>query len=142
MCRKVSKDEEEATINIEVDKMPSLPPPAIQPSAAVLAQIYDINWSVCPFGNCPYLVKVPGSRCYKFYLAQTEEARYLKDILEDPVKFSTFPRRLNGDAIVDCHPEYPTITPQESEDTNSTSTVLKAVFRNFPSRLQERRPFG
>jgi hypothetical protein len=47
---------------------------------------------------------------------------------------------LNGDAIVDCHPEYLTITPQESEDTNNTSTVLKAIFRNFPSRLQERRP--
>ena len=47
---------------------------------------------------------------------------------------------MNGDAIVDCHPEYLTITPQESEDTNNTSTVLKAIFRNFPSRLQERRP--
>ncbi len=101
--------------------MPPLPPPASRSSTAVLAPIYDINWSACSFGNYPDLVKVPGSRCYQFYLTQTEEARYLKEILEDHVKFSTFPRCLNVDVIVDCHPDYPPITPQES-DSNITKS--------------------
>jgi hypothetical protein len=86
--------------------MPPLPPPtAIQPSTAVFAPIFDINYSFCSFADYPYLVKLPGSLCYQFYLAQTEEARYLKTILEDHVKFPTFPRRLNGNVIVDCHPD-------------------------------------
>jgi len=119
--------------------MSPLPPPAIQPSTAVLAPIYDINWPACPFGDYPYLVKVPGSRCYQFYLAQTEEARYLKEILEDHVKFPTFPMRLNGDVIVDCHPDYHPITPQES-DTNNTSTVFNAIFGNYASLLQNGEP--
>ena len=119
--------------------MPPLPPLAIQPSTTVLAPIYDINWSASPFGDYPYLVKVPGSRCYQFYLTQTEEARYLKEILEDHVKFPTFPRRLNGDVIVDCHPDYPPITSQES-DTNITSNVFLAIFGNYASRLQNGKP--
>ena len=119
--------------------MPPLPPLAIQPSTTVLAPIYHINWSVCQFGDYPYLVKVPGRRCYQFYLTQTEEARYLKEILGDHVKFSTFLRSLNSDVIAD--PDYPPITPQES-DTNNTSTVFKAIFGNYASRLQESRPIG
>jgi len=109
----------------------------------VLAPIYHISWSASPFGDHPYLVKVPESCRYQFYLTQTEEARYLKEILGDHLKFSTFPRRLNGDVIVDCHchPDYPPITPQES-DTNNNSTVFKAIFGNYASRLQERRPIS
>ena len=105
----------------------------------MLSPIFDINWSACPFGDYPYLVKVPGSCCYQFYLAQAEEARSLKEILNDNVKFSTFPRHLNGDVIVDCHPEYPPIPPQES-DTDITSTVCKAIFGNFPSKCQRHKP--
>ena len=85
------------------------------------------------------MVKVPGSRCYQFYLSQTEEARYLKEILKDPVKFPTFPRDWNGDVIVDCHPDYPPITPQES-DSNIISNVFLAIFGNFASEVQKRRP--
>jgi hypothetical protein len=85
------------------------------------------------------VVKVPGSRCYQFYLSQTEEARYLKEILKDPVKFPTFPRDWNGDVIVDCHPDYPPITPQES-DSNIISNVFLAIFGNFASEVQKRRP--
>jgi len=59
--------------------------------------------------------------------------------LEDHVKFPSFPRIWNGDVIVDCHPEYPPITPQES-DTNNTSTVFKAIFGNYASRLQNGKP--
>ena len=132
MLREVSDEPEEVT-------MPSLPPPAaIQPSTAVFAPIYDINRplsfnrSYCPMH--PYLEKEPGRRSYQFYLVQTEEARYLKETLRDYVKFSTFPRRLNGDVIVDYHPEYLNITSQES-DTNIISNVFLAIFGNYPSRL-------
>jgi hypothetical protein len=91
--------------------MLSLPPPTvIQPSTAGFVPKFDINWSACPFEDYPYLLKVPGRRCYQFYLAQTEEARYLKTILVDHVKFPTFPWDWNGDVIVDCHPEYHPIT--------------------------------
>jgi len=82
----------------EEDTMPPLPPPAIQPSTAFVP-IFNINWSSCPFAN------VPGLRCYQLYLAETEEERYLKTIFEDNVKFPTFPRHLNGDVIVDHHPD-------------------------------------
>jgi hypothetical protein len=75
----------------------------------------------------------------EFYLAQTEEARYLKETLSDYVKFPTFPRRVNGDVIVDYHPEYHPITSQES-DTNIISNVFLAIFGNYPSRLQNRQP--
>ena len=101
--------------------MPPLPPPAIQPSTAFVP-IFNINWSSCPFAN------VPGLRCYQFYLAETEEERYLKTILEDHVKFPTSPRRLNGDVIVDHHPEYLPITSQES-DTNIISNVFQRRHR-------------
>ena len=87
----------------------------------------------------PYLVKVPGSRCYQFYLAQTEEARYLKNILDNPVKFSTFLRDWQCDVIVDCHPEYPPITPQES-DSSIISNIFLAIFGNYASEVQKHRP--
>jgi hypothetical protein len=135
MLREVSDEPEEVTINVEVDKMPPLPPPtAIQPSTVVYAPIFDINWSFS-FADYPYLAKVPGSRRYQFYLVQTEEARYLKEILKDNVKFPTFPRRLNGDVIVDYHPEYLNITSQES-DTNIISNVFLAIFGNYASKAQ------
>ena len=119
--------------------MPSLPPPtAIQPSTAVFAPIFDINWSFS-FTDYPYLLQVPGRRCYQFYLVQTEEARYLKEILNDHVKFSSFPRHLNGDVIVDCHPEYHPITFQES-DSNIISNVFLAIFGNYASLLQNGKP--
>ena len=140
MLREVSHEPEEVTINIEVDKMPPLPPPtAIQPSTAVFAPIFDINYSFCPFADYPYYAKVPGRRCYQFYPTQTEEARYLKTILENHVKFSTFPRRLDGDVIVDCHPEYHPITLQES-DSNIIINVFLAIFGNYASRLQNGEP--
>jgi hypothetical protein len=45
MLREVSDEPEEVTIDVEVDKMPPLPPPtAIQPSTAVFEPIFDINW--------------------------------------------------------------------------------------------------
>ena len=132
MLREVSDEPEEVT-------MPSLPPPpAIQPSTAVFKPIYGINWS-SRFEDYPYLIKLPGCRRFEFYLAQTEEARYLKETLSDYVKFPTFPRRLNGDVIVDYHPEYHAITSQES-DTNIISNVFLAIFGNYPSRLQNRQP--
>jgi hypothetical protein len=112
--------------------MPPLPPPAIQPSTAFVP-IFYINWYSYPFAN------VPGLCCYQFYLAETEEERYLKTILEDHVKFPTLPRRLNGDVIVDHHPEYLPITPQES-DTNIISNVFQAIFGNYASRLQNGEP--
>ena len=119
--------------------MPSLPPPtAIHPSTAVFKPIYDINWS-SRFEDYPYLKKLPGCRRFEFYLAQTEEARYLKETLSDYVKFPTFPRRLNGDVIVDYHPEYHPITSQES-DTNIISNVFLAIFGNYASRLQNGKP--
>ncbi len=107
----------------------------------MFAPIFDINYSFCPFADYPYYAKakVPGRRCYQFYLAQTEEARYLQTILEDHVEFPTFPRRLNGDVTVDCHPEYPPITPQES-DSNIISNVFLAIFENFDSLLQNGKP--
>jgi len=110
--------------------MPPLPPPAIHPSTAFVP-IFNINWSSCPFAN------VTGLRCYEFYLAETEEERYLKTILEDHVKFPTFPRRLNDDVIVDHHPEYLPITPQESD---VISNVSLAIFGNFASLIQNRKP--
>jgi hypothetical protein len=120
--------------------MPSLPPPtAIQPSTAVFVPIFVINWSACPFEDYPYLLKSPGSRCCQFYMAQTEEARYLKETLRDHVKFSTFPRDLNGDVIVDYHPEYHPISLQES-DSNIISNVFLAIFGNYPSKLQNGEP--
>ena len=131
MLREVSDEPVEIT-------MPPLPPPAIQPSTAFVP-IFNINWSFCPFADCPYLANVPGLRCYQFYLAETEEERYLKTILEDHVKFPTLPRRLNGDVIVDHHPEYLPITPQES-DTNIISNVFQAIFGNYASRLQNGEP--
>ena len=138
MLREVSHEPEEVTINIEVDKMPPLPPPtAIQPSTAVFAPISD-RFSR-PLEEYLYWLKLPGRCCCQFYLAKTEEARYLKTILEDHVKFPSFPRSWNGDVIVDCHPDYPPITPQES-DTNNTSTVFKAIFGNYASRLQNGEP--
>ncbi len=85
------------------------------------------------------MVKLPGSHCYQFYLAQTEEARYLKTILEDHVKFPTFPRHLNGDVIVDCHPEYHPITLLES-DSNIISNVFLAIFGNYASEVQNGEP--
>ena len=120
---------------------PSLlpPPTAIQPSTAVYAPIFDINYSFCPFADDPYFAKVPGRCLHQFYLVQTEEARYLKTILEDHVKFPTFPRRLNGDVIVDYHPEYLPITSRES-DTNIISNVFLAIFGNYASRLQNSKP--
>ena len=78
MLQMVSKEAEEVTINVEVDKMPPLPPLARQPFTTVLAPIFDIIWSACPLVDYPYLVKVPGSCCYQFYPAQAKEARYLK----------------------------------------------------------------
>jgi hypothetical protein len=63
----------------------------------------------------------------EFYLAQTEEARYLKETLSDYVKFPTFPRHLNGDVIVDYHPEYHLITSQESDTNTSAMSSLPSL---------------
>ena len=38
-----------------------------------------LDWSAGPIGYYPYLAKLPGSHCYHFYLAQDEEACYLKE---------------------------------------------------------------
>jgi hypothetical protein len=46
---------------------------------------------------------------------------------------------LNGDVIVNCHPDYPPITPQES-DSNIISYVFLAIFGNFASLLQKHKP--
>jgi hypothetical protein len=46
---------------------------------------------------------------------------------------------LNGDVVLDFHPEYFSITPQKS-DTNITSTVFLAIFGNFPLSLQCGKP--
>ena len=128
--------------------MPLLPPTptAIQPSTAVIVPIYDINLSggssrfdTSPYLVTPCLVKLLGNQGYEFYLAQTEEARYLKEILSDYVKFPTFPRSLNGDVIVDYHPEYLPNTLQES-DTNIISNVFLAIFGNYASKLQNGKP--
>ena len=133
MLREVYDEPEEITIDVEVDKMPPLPPPtAIQPSTAVFAPIFDINYSFCSFADYPYLVKLPGSCCYQFFLAQTEEARYLKTILEDHVKFPTFPRRLNGNVIVDCHPEYHPITLQDLIPISSAMSSLPSLETILP----------
>ena len=133
MLREVYDKPEEITIDVGVDKMPPLPPPtAIQPSTAVFAPIFDINYSFCSFADYPYLVKLPGSCCYQFFLAQTEEARYLKTILEDHVKFPTFPRRLNGNVIVDCHPEYHPITLQDLIPISSAMSSLPSLETILP----------
>ncbi len=42
---------------------------------------------------------------------------------------------MNGDVIVDSYPEYPPITPQES-DANIISTAFKSIFGNFASKIQ------
>jgi hypothetical protein len=46
---------------------------------------------------------------------------------------------LNGNVIVDCHPDYPSITSQES-DSNIISNVFLAIFGNYASRLQNGKP--
>jgi len=107
--------------------------------ALQFAPIFDIKYSFCPFADYPYYAKVPGRRCYQYYLAQTEEARYLKTILEDHVKFPTFLRRLNGDVIVNFHPKYHPITLQEF-DSNIIGNVFLAIFENYASRLQNGEP--
>jgi hypothetical protein len=88
----------------------------------------------------PYLVKLPDSLCYQFYLAQAEEARYLKEILNDNATFSTFPRRLNGDVIVDCHPEYPSSFTHQDSDTAIRNTVFNSIFGNYASPRQGGKP--
>jgi hypothetical protein len=40
---------------------------------------------------------------------------------------------------VDCRPDYPPITPQES-DSNIISNVFLAIFGNIASEVQKRRP--
>jgi hypothetical protein len=44
-----------------------------------------------------------------------------------------------NNVIVDCHPEYPPITPQES-DTVIRNTVFKSVFGNYASKRQSGKP--
>jgi hypothetical protein len=46
---------------------------------------------------------------------------------------------LDGDVIVDCHPEYHPITLQES-DSNIIINVFLAIFGNYASRLQNGEP--
>ena len=40
---------------------------------------------------------------------------------------------------MDCHPEYPPITPQES-DSNIISNIFLAIFGNYASEVPKRRP--
>ena len=149
MLRSVSDDVEEVTADVEVNKMPPLPDdpddlveldkmfslpddPEDLPLTTVLSPMLMYDY--------PYLVKLPGSRCYQFYLAHAEEARYLKEILNDNVTFSTFPRRVNGNVIVDCHPEYPLpFTPQDS-DAAIRNTVFYSIFENYASPRQGGKP--
>ena len=149
MLRSVSDDVEEVTVDVEVDKMPPLPDDPVDLvemdkmfSLPVDPEDLSLTTVSSPMlmYDYPYLVKLPGSRCYQFYLAQAEEARYLKEILNDNATFSTFPRRLNGDVIVDCHPEYPSpFTPQDS-DTAIRNTVFYSTFANYASPQQDGKP--
>ena len=80
-----------------------------------------------------HTIPFPGGPCPSFNCAQKEEAELLMAIFKDHVKFPTLQRGSDGNVIVDFHPRYLLPNPQESD---SNSTVFKAIFGHYTSFLQ------
>ena len=80
----------------------------------------------------------PGGRCFLFNLVQQKEAEFLMAMFKDHVKFPTLQRGLDGNVIVDYHPEYyfdPSATAAKRL-LLTTSPVFTALFGHYASILQ------